>query len=344
MSDDLAIDRPKEECGVFGVVAPGRDVSRLAFYALHALQHRGQESAGIAVARRRPASPFSATSAWCASVFDEPSLREPDRRRRPSATCATPRPARTSGTTPSRSPTRAARASSPSATTATSPTPATLRAGMEADGVGPARQHRLGDHRRDARGRGGQPLLDAVAAVMPRLVGAYSVVAMSAQRAGRVPRPARRAPAGDRAAATTTAGASPRRPARSTRSARSFVRDVRPGEAVRITGRRHREPCRRCPSAGARLCVFEHIYFARPDSQMDGQTVWEARRAMGTELAARAPPRPTWWWACPTAARRRRSASPTRRASPTPRRSCATATSAAASSSPTRRCASTASA
>src|SRR6184192_3248122 len=36
-------------CGVFGIVAPGRDVARLAHFALHALQHRGQESAGIAV-------------------------------------------------------------------------------------------------------------------------------------------------------------------------------------------------------------------------------------------------------------------------------------------------------
>ena len=49
MIDPHDDDHPKEECGVFGVVAPGRDVSRLSFYALHALQHRGQESAGIAV-------------------------------------------------------------------------------------------------------------------------------------------------------------------------------------------------------------------------------------------------------------------------------------------------------
>src|SRR6266849_9540719 len=41
-------DRPKEECGVFGVYAPGRDVARFAFFGLYALQHRGQESAGIA--------------------------------------------------------------------------------------------------------------------------------------------------------------------------------------------------------------------------------------------------------------------------------------------------------
>src|SRR5438552_1559270 len=39
-------------CGVFGICAPGRDVARLAYFGLHALQHRGQESAGIAVSER----------------------------------------------------------------------------------------------------------------------------------------------------------------------------------------------------------------------------------------------------------------------------------------------------
>lgn len=42
-------DKPKHECGVFGIYYPGADVSRLTFYGLYALQHRGQESAGIAV-------------------------------------------------------------------------------------------------------------------------------------------------------------------------------------------------------------------------------------------------------------------------------------------------------
>ena len=42
-------DKLHEECGVFGVWAPGRDVARLTYFGLHALQHRGQESAGIAV-------------------------------------------------------------------------------------------------------------------------------------------------------------------------------------------------------------------------------------------------------------------------------------------------------
>jgi len=42
------LDNPNEECGVVGVYAPGAEASRLAFFGLFALQHRGQESAGIA--------------------------------------------------------------------------------------------------------------------------------------------------------------------------------------------------------------------------------------------------------------------------------------------------------
>ena len=43
-------DPPREECGVFGVWAPGEEVAKLTYYGLYALQHRGQEAAGIAVA------------------------------------------------------------------------------------------------------------------------------------------------------------------------------------------------------------------------------------------------------------------------------------------------------
>src|SRR5690625_7164736 len=41
-------DAPKDECGVFGLWAPGEEVAKLAYFGLYALQHRGQESAGIA--------------------------------------------------------------------------------------------------------------------------------------------------------------------------------------------------------------------------------------------------------------------------------------------------------
>ncbi|MTA83097.1 MAG: amidophosphoribosyltransferase, partial [Actinobacteria bacterium] len=39
---------PQDQCGVFGVWAPGEEVSKLTYFGLYALQHRGQESAGIA--------------------------------------------------------------------------------------------------------------------------------------------------------------------------------------------------------------------------------------------------------------------------------------------------------
>src|SRR6202049_2244184 len=49
-SDDR--DGPRDECGVFGMYAPGHEVSRVSFFALYALQHRGQEAAGIAAGDR----------------------------------------------------------------------------------------------------------------------------------------------------------------------------------------------------------------------------------------------------------------------------------------------------
>ena len=48
-------DKPHDECGVFGVFAPSRDVARLTYFGLYALQHRGQESAGIATSDGRAA-------------------------------------------------------------------------------------------------------------------------------------------------------------------------------------------------------------------------------------------------------------------------------------------------
>ena len=68
-------DGPRDECGVFGIFAPDHDVARLAYFALFALQHRGQESAGIATAQRGGSLMAIRDQGLVAQVFDEHTLR-----------------------------------------------------------------------------------------------------------------------------------------------------------------------------------------------------------------------------------------------------------------------------
>jgi amidophosphoribosyltransferase len=64
-------DGPRDECGVFGIYAPGHDVARLAYFALFALQHRGQESAGIATAVQSGSIMAIRDQGLVSQVFDE---------------------------------------------------------------------------------------------------------------------------------------------------------------------------------------------------------------------------------------------------------------------------------
>ncbi|MGB0889784.1 MAG: class II glutamine amidotransferase, partial [Solirubrobacterales bacterium] len=67
-------DGPRDECGVFGIYAPELDVARLAYFALYALQHRGQESAGIASSDGTHIITLRDTG-LVSQVFDEEKLR-----------------------------------------------------------------------------------------------------------------------------------------------------------------------------------------------------------------------------------------------------------------------------
>ena len=67
-------DGPRDECGVFGVYAPGREVARLAYFGLYALQHRGQESAGIATCEGGHITTMRELG-LVSQVFDEQKLR-----------------------------------------------------------------------------------------------------------------------------------------------------------------------------------------------------------------------------------------------------------------------------
>ena len=64
---------PQDSCGVFGVWAPGEDVSKLTYFGLYALQHRGQESAGIAVSNGRQILVYK-DMGLVSQVFDESTL------------------------------------------------------------------------------------------------------------------------------------------------------------------------------------------------------------------------------------------------------------------------------
>ena len=76
LTERLLTDRdgPRDECGVFGVFAPGHDVARLAYFSLYALQHRGQESAGIATCEGGHITTLR-DSGLVSQVFDEEKLR-----------------------------------------------------------------------------------------------------------------------------------------------------------------------------------------------------------------------------------------------------------------------------
>src|SRR5436190_10088640 len=68
-------DGPRDECGVFGIYAPEHDVARLTYFALYALQHRGQESAGIATSSRGGNIMAIRDQGLVSQVFDEHTLR-----------------------------------------------------------------------------------------------------------------------------------------------------------------------------------------------------------------------------------------------------------------------------
>ena len=64
---------PQDACGVFGVWAPGEEVAKLAYFGLYALQHRGQESAGIATSDGKSILVYK-DMGLVSQVFDESSL------------------------------------------------------------------------------------------------------------------------------------------------------------------------------------------------------------------------------------------------------------------------------
>jgi amidophosphoribosyltransferase len=271
-------------CGVFGVYAPDRDVSRLTYFGLFALQHRGQESAGIAVSEQGRLTALRDLG-LVSQVFDEQKLHG----LRGSVAIGHTRYSTTGSSQWSNAQPlvqhggfrTVALGHNGNLVNATA-----LRDELRAGGV---TLHATSDSEVIAAliANDEAPLEEAVANAMRRLDGAYSIVALSEGRlvAFRDPHGFRPLVLGrihdDWVVASETCALD--------LVGAEFVREVERGEAVFADADGLRSVQAVEPSSAGALCVFEFFYLARPDTQLSGVEVHGARVRMGEQLAAEAP-------------------------------------------------------
>ncbi|MGD0197577.1 MAG: amidophosphoribosyltransferase [Solirubrobacteraceae bacterium] len=291
-----ARDGPRDECGVFGVYAPGHEVSNLAFFALSALQHRGQESAGIAAAdrgrqimTRRDLGLVSQalTANDIVSLGGELAIGHVRYSTTGSNAWENSQPVqRAAGSRGNRR--ELALAHNGNLINAVE-----LHSALRAQGVSFASTSDSEIIAALIASHPAERIEDAAIAVMPQLQGAFSTVLMTKDRVlamrdplglrplsiGRLPPLADGGPPRYCIASETCAfdiiGAEP-------------VRDVRPGEVVTLDDDGLHSFQAVEPEREA-FCVFEYIYFARPDSRFNGTALQVVRGRMGEILAREAP-------------------------------------------------------
>jgi amidophosphoribosyltransferase len=285
MTDQLTDrDGPRDECGVFGIFAPDHDVARLAYFALYALQHRGQESAGIATSDLGGNIMTLRDLGLVSQVFDEQKLRAlPGDMALGHVRYSTTGSSAWENAQPVyRSDRRELALAHNGNLTNAVELHAELRdqdVAFRSTSDSEIIAALLSTHPADA-------VEDAVADVLPRLRGAFSTVVMTPEKivAFRDPhglRPLVLGMLGDRyCVASESCGLDI--------IGATLLREVEPGEVVTIDGG---GIATRMVVEGARraFCVFEYIYFARPDSRMGGTVLQGARGRMGELLAREAP-------------------------------------------------------
>jgi len=271
-------------CGVFGVYAPDREVARLSYFGLFALQHRGQESAGIAVSDAGRLTALRDLG-LVTQVFDEQKLHGlPGQVAIGHTRYSTTGSSQWSNAQPLVQHGRARTVAlghngnlvnAQAVRDELRAAGATLRATSDSEVIAALIAN------------DGRPLDDAVADAMRRLDGAYSVVALSQGTlvAFRDPHGFRPLVLGrihdDWVVASETCALD--------LVGAEFVREVGRGEAVLIDGDGLRSVQAVEPTDGGALCVFEFFYLARPDTRLAGVEVHAARVRMGEMLAREAP-------------------------------------------------------
>ncbi len=292
--EDMIFDKLKEECGVFGIVEPKRaNVASAAYFALYALQHRGQESCGIAVNDDGVITAHKDLG-LVPDVFKREILNSLGEGEMVMGHC---RYAVTDAHSRQNcQPLLLRHVKGPLALCFNGALTNTyeLRHGYELEGItfhGSSDAEVISTTIAKKRLISGS-IEKAVEMAMEELKGAYSVLVMSAQKmiAARDPNGFRPLCIGK----TTTGGivfASETCALDAIHA--TFLRDVKPGEVVcvkNVNGEVIIESNTRfCDPAKPSLCVFEHVYFARPDSVIDGASVQRARNRAGAFLAQEHP-------------------------------------------------------
>jgi amidophosphoribosyltransferase len=277
-------DHPHEECGVFGIFARGEQVARITFFGLYALQHRGQESAGIAVTDGYSAH-LHKEMGLVGQVFDESDLAPLQGHIAVGHTRYS---------------------------TADSSRPVSAGPFLLESMIGPiAVSHNgnlvnTGELRRKLFERGvgltsacdseviiqmlagaqGDNMVDRIKDMMGSALGAYSLTVLTrdALYAVRDPWGFRPLSMGRLNGGWVVASESC---ALETVGAHS-ISEITPGSIVRIDEHGAQVIQGRTPERSS-LCIFEYIYFARPDSIIDGQLIHEVRQELGRQLAREHP-------------------------------------------------------
>ena len=290
-----AEDRPHEECGVFGIFAPGVDVARRTFFGIFALQHRGQESAGIAVTdgeRMQVHTDMGLVS----QIFSEDTLAG----LQGDIAVGHTRYSTTGSSVACNAQPILCESSEGIMALAHNGNlvnAASLREKLEASGSGFATSMDTEVIGKLIEAKRELPLEEALLETMREIQGAYSLVMMTRDTmvALRDPNGVRPLCLGELcdkdgnrqgyvAASETCAlnvvGA-------------TFLREVEPGEIVFMNADGIESVFLRDAAVDRddrpALCIFEFIYLARPDSQLMGRNVHYARRRMGEMLAQQAP-------------------------------------------------------
>ncbi|GAA4431541.1 amidophosphoribosyltransferase [Actinokineospora soli] len=277
---------PREECGVFGVWAPGEEVAKLTYYGLYALQHRGQEAAGISVADGSQIVVFKDLG-LVSQVFDEQVLVS----LRGHVAVGHCRYSTTGSTTWENA----------QPTFKTTATGSGLSLGHNGNLVNTAELRDMAQEQGLATNGATTDsdlltgLLAAAAAdkgieqaameLLPKVSGAYCLVFSdeSTLYAARDPHGVRPLVLGrlergwvvaSETAALDIVGA-------------SFVREVEPGELIAIDAEGLRSS--RFANPEPKGCIFEYVYLARPDTTIAGRSVHATRVEIGRKLAIEAP-------------------------------------------------------